>query len=596
MAQFVIGGTGTWVNSTTVSLTDPPTGAFVALCLLFKRPMFGSPLRLIFIAALMALSGCGQGFVASVGTAPDMTGARNKDGLEYTGASDSNELEVLKQAIDPTPAANMSLAASIEAAAVNRLDGSGHATTSAPAQIEIQLKLQGHSQPLVYRGGLTSTGASREARALSAPDSDLKLNARCLDPDCGSVEIRMGNGKSEAGLISRLRHVKAEALGPFSTNPKTVRLAHVGQIVSGSTDPVLVTTEVAWGPSTFELRAGDLTASGDLVATGTEQTSLSIVVKGEAPLQARLLGNSNHGDLLLRLTEGPSWSFIRVRLPERAKPTTPIAIDDETVSTADRFIPFDLKNPITAVFQQDKSNPVIQDAIQMFRTGTRGRDLVSFLNRIRPSLSALLPTFASQGVPPEFIFIALIESNYFVSPGFPVSVSEPGAVGPWQFMPETAKTFGLKTLPTWTTIVKNKAGKNVKRFHANDCDERADIVKSTRAAATYFRKLLNMFPNDPKLAVMAYNLGENGLGRQLRKVKCGADPNCPKASKRLEIADFAGLDYWDVRDFNVAPRESIAYVPRFLGAQFVGREPSRYGISVATSGFEVAPSLPANCR
>ncbi len=528
-----------------------------------------------------------------------MTGALNKDGIPYTTASDTDELEALKQAVDPASQANLSLADSLEHVLIARLDNAGKPVTTAPVQLDVQIKIRTANAPVLFHAPLQKIGNSREARGVTAKDSDLKLNVRCLDPDCASTEVRLTNSQqSEAGFIFRIRHVKAEALGPFSTPPKNSRLVHLATLVSSASDPTLLTTEVAWGPASFEFDAGDITASGDLVATGDDEVNVSVQVKNEAALDARLLGNSDHGDLLIRLSEGTAWSYLKIKIPKRVNPTPVYNGDDDKVPVTERFIPYDLSNPITSAFQKDKMNPLVQAAILLHSTGAWSGDLKLFLNRLEPNLSRVLPALAAEKVPPEFVFIMKIESNYFVGKDFPVSVSRVGAVGPWQFMPATAHTFELKTLPLVASVTKNVKGAQVKHVSANPCDGRSNLDQSSVAAAKYLRKLLNMFPNDPKLAVMAYNLGEGGVGRRLNCVNrkqngtVGINVDCSKlpTASALKVSDFMGLDYWTIRDYKAAPVESINYVTRFLGAQFVGREPTQYGIKLDSSAMPFAPS------
>jgi hypothetical protein len=96
---------------------------------------------------------------------------------------------------------------------------------------------------------------------------------------------------------------------------------------------------------------------------------------------------------------------------------------------------------------------------------------------------------------------------------------------------------------------------------------------------------------------MAYNMGAGGLNRRLNCIneKKNGATTCSGSIKPLQEYDAAGLDYWEIRRLNAAPRESIDYVPRFLAAQFVGREPSRYGFTVDATGVAPAPGLPASC-
>jgi membrane-bound lytic murein transglycosylase D len=105
---------------------------------------------------------------------------------------------------------------------------------------------------------------------------------------------------------------------------------------------------------------------------------------------------------------------------------------------------------------------------------------------LRPTLN---PILRQEGVPVDVAALVLVESG-----GRTMAASPKGALGIWQFMPETARRYGLVTTP--------------------GLDERVDVVKSTRAAARYLRDLYTQF-GAWDLAFAAYNSGEHTVERAM---------------------------------------------------------------------------------
>ncbi len=105
-----------------------------------------------------------------------------------------------------------------------------------------------------------------------------------------------------------------------------------------------------------------------------------------------------------------------------------------------------------------------------------------------PKVAAIL---RQHGVPEDFKYIPLVESGFTAG-----TTSHRGASGYWQFMPNTAKAFGLRV----DSLV----------------DERQNIEKSTAAAAKYIKALYQEF-NSWTLVAAAFNVGEGNLLRAISR-------------------------------------------------------------------------------
>ncbi len=134
------------------------------------------------------------------------------------------------------------------------------------------------------------------------------------------------------------------------------------------------------------------------------------------------------------------------------------------------------------------------------------------------------------GLPDDLKYVAVIESSLRANAG-----SSKGAVGFWQFIPSTAKKYDLQ----------------VNRF----IDERRNIIKSTRAACSYFKSLYEEFGSWP-LAMAAYNMGEYGLAREI---------------SRQENQDYYALYLY---------LETQRYVFKVIAAKEILEHPRRYGFEL----------------
>lgn len=136
-----------------------------------------------------------------------------------------------------------------------------------------------------------------------------------------------------------------------------------------------------------------------------------------------------------------------------------------------------------------------------------------------------------EGLPEDLFYLALIESGYN-----PYAYSSAGAVGIWQFIAETGVRYGLR-VDWWI-------------------DERRDPEKSTRAAARYLKDLYTQF-GDWYLAAAAYNAGEGRVQRAIDACESN--------------------DFWHLSKRANLKGETKDYVPKFLAALMIAKEPEKYG-------------------
>ena len=138
-------------------------------------------------------------------------------------------------------------------------------------------------------------------------------------------------------------------------------------------------------------------------------------------------------------------------------------------------------------------------------------------------------------LPPELALLPYIESNYD-----PFSISASGAMGIWQFMPATARIYGLKD--TWWY------------------EQRHDPLVSSKAAVRYLAYLHNRFKKNITYTLAAYNGGPTLLEKRIKLNK--------KAGK---LTDFKNLKL---------PTQTQEYVPKFKAILAIVLNSEKYGIKL----------------
>jgi membrane-bound lytic murein transglycosylase D len=139
-----------------------------------------------------------------------------------------------------------------------------------------------------------------------------------------------------------------------------------------------------------------------------------------------------------------------------------------------------------------------------------------------------------RGMPTEIALLPMIESAYN-----PMALSPAQALGMWQFIPSTGKTYGLRQ--DWWY------------------DGRRDVLAATDAALDYLQFLYGMF-SDWELALAAYNWGEGAVARALLRNQAKGLP----------------IDYHSLR----VPNETRGYVPKLQAVKNIIRNPAAYGLDL----------------
>ncbi len=171
----------------------------------------------------------------------------------------------------------------------------------------------------------------------------------------------------------------------------------------------------------------------------------------------------------------------------------------------------------------------------------------------QPYFNLIDQILSQYGLPRELKYLAVIESNLNTR-----ATSWVGAGGPWQFMPYTARDYGLVVNPV--------------------LDERRDYYKSTHAAARYLLTLYSQM-KDWLLVIAAYN---GGPGRVYSAIKQSGSRN------------FWSLQYY-------LPTESRNHVKKFIATHYImegqggvttaSNSSGMYDMRGGVNSFDAKPNL-----
>jgi peptidoglycan lytic transglycosylase D len=178
-------------------------------------------------------------------------------------------------------------------------------------------------------------------------------------------------------------------------------------------------------------------------------------------------------------------------------------------------------------------NDAVVRYIRFFQSRLARPHFVKWLGRSHKYMDKYRAILREEGLPQDTIFLAMIESGFGN-----FAYSRAKASGPWQFISETGRRYGLKQ-DFWV-------------------DERRDPEKSARSAAHYLKTLYQQ-TGDWRLAWAGYNAG---AGRIFKAKAKGYD------------------DFWEMaatRGKKVLRAETKGYVPKLMAAAIITKHPEAFG-------------------
>ncbi len=177
-------------------------------------------------------------------------------------------------------------------------------------------------------------------------------------------------------------------------------------------------------------------------------------------------------------------------------------------------------------------HPQVRRYLSQYSTTGRSyfQTLLARSGKFMPIIAKVL---SEEGLPEELAYLALLESEFRVD-----TASQAGAAGLWQFVPSTARQYGLR-IDDWV-------------------DERRDPVKSTKAAAAYLKDLHSYYGRW-LLVTAAYNAGPGIIDKALQASRAS--------------------DFWGIKEKAQLRQETRNFVPKFVAIALIATNPKKYGFT-----------------
>jgi hypothetical protein len=190
----------------------------------------------------------------------------------------------------------------------------------------------------------------------------------------------------------------------------------------------------------------------------------------------------------------------------------------------------------------------VKNYIAKWKTTDRLKTALQRLHEhdLGPTISAAM---LENHLPPQFLYLALQESGFdarAVGPKTRFGIPK----GMWQFIPATARRYGLRTGPL------------VELPRHDPMDDRFEPARATEAAARYLRDIYNKDAQASGLLVIAsYNWGPTNIRKRIREM-----PDNPR-----------DRNFWQLLKQHEIPRETYDYVFYIVSAIVIGEDPGLFG-------------------
>jgi membrane-bound lytic murein transglycosylase D len=219
-------------------------------------------------------------------------------------------------------------------------------------------------------------------------------------------------------------------------------------------------------------------------------------------------------------------------LPQQPNPAMTAVYIDTTVkkdsTTTNTVTVNDLKSGFRNMLDEAlngvngaKLNPMAVSFVQNYISKNK-RGYESMKQWGQPYFTMMETILEEHGIPKEMKYLSVIESGLKSN-----ALSSAGALGPWAFMPATARLYGLRV--------------------NGSVDERTNYFKSTHAAARLLTDLYARY-GDWLLVIAAYNGGTGNVDKAIRK-------------------SGGSKDFWTLQYF--LPNESMNHVKKFIGTHYI---------------------------